>query len=64
MNKFSKFFDDNMSEYQISKVYFTLIDGLSAEEMRDLDEAANPYWKKAIKRELDFVEKTGYMTGL
>lgn len=64
MNKFSNFFDDSMSEYQISKVYFTLIDGLSAKEIKELDEAATPYWKKAIKRELDFVAETGYMMGL
>lgn len=64
MNKFSKYFDDSMSEYQISKIYFTLIDDLSPREIKELEEVAIPYWKKAIKRDLDFVEKTGYMMGL
>ena len=64
MNKFSNFFNENMSEYQISKAYFTLIDNLSDEEIKELDEAVKPYWNKAIKRDLDFVAKTGYMMGL
>ena len=64
MNRFSQYFDDKMSEYQVSKVYFTLISGLSDEDKKELDEAVSSVWSKALKRELRFAGENGFMMGL
>ena len=52
-----------MSEYQISKIYFTLIDNLTEDERKELEEAARPVWDTVLLRELRYAGEHGYMMG-
>lgn len=61
-NRFSKFFDKNMSEYEATKVYFSLIDGLDKAGLSELNAAYAPIEKAIIRRELRIADENQMMT--
>lgn len=57
VNRFSKMFNENMSFNECRTVLFTLAEGLSKDELKELFDAYNPVSDKALARELDYARK-------